>query len=53
MLLGRVLQGLAMAFIPVGISMMREVTPPAMTATAVAAMSATLGVGGAIGLAVL
>lgn len=50
MLLGRVLQGLAMAFIPVGISMMREVTPPAMTATAVAAMSATLGVGGAIGL---
>ncbi|MDP0396548.1 MFS transporter [Tsukamurella strandjordii] len=50
MLVGRVLQGLAMAFIPVGISMMREVTPPSMTATAVAAMSATLGVGGAIGL---
>ncbi|MET9328145.1 MFS transporter [Tsukamurella sp. NPDC003166] len=50
MLTGRVLQGLAMAFIPVGISMMREVTPPAMTATAVAAMSATLGVGGAVGL---
>lgn len=50
MLAGRALQGLAMAFIPVGISMMREVTPPHMTATAVAAMSATLGVGGAIGL---
>ncbi|WP_081585993.1 MFS transporter [Tsukamurella sp. 1534] len=50
MLVGRMLQGLAMAFIPVGISMMREVTPPSMTATAVAAMSATLGVGGAIGL---
>ncbi len=50
MLLGRALQGLAMGFIPVGISLMREVTPPSMTSTAVAAMSATLGVGGAIGL---
>ncbi len=47
---GRVLQGLAMGFIPVGISLMREVTPPAMTNTAIASMSATLGVGGAIGL---
>ena len=50
MLTGRVLQGLAMGFIPVGISLMREVTPPAMTNTAIASMSATLGVGGAIGL---
>lgn len=50
MLVGRVLQGLAMGFIPVGISLMREVVPPAMASTAVAAMSATLGVGGAIGL---
>ncbi len=50
MLSGRVLQGLAMGFIPVGISLMREVTPPAMTNTAIASMSATLGVGGAIGL---
>ena len=47
---GRGLQGLAMGFIPVGISLMREVVPPAMATTAVAAMSATLGVGGAIGL---
>lgn len=47
---GRALQGLAMGFIPVGISLMREVVPPAMATTAVAAMSATLGVGGAIGL---
>ncbi len=39
-----------MGFIPVGISLLREITPPAMTATAIAAMSATLGVGGAIGL---
>ena len=50
MLAGRALQGLAMGFIPVGISLMREVVPPAMATTAVAAMSATLGVGGAIGL---
>lgn len=50
MLTGRVLQGLAMGFIPVGISLMREVTPPEMTGTAIASMSATLGVGGAIGL---
>src|SRR4051794_10299291 len=39
-----------MGFIPVGISLMREVTPPHLTGTAIAAMSATLGVGGAIGL---
>jgi MFS family permease len=50
MLAGRALQGLAMGFIPVGISLMREVTPPRMTTTAIASMSATLGVGGAIGL---
>ncbi|NEN77642.1 MFS transporter [Nocardioides zeae] len=49
-LAGRALQGVAMGFIPVGISLMREITPPHLTATATAAMSATLGVGGAIGL---
>ncbi|MAU82425.1 MFS transporter [Gordonia sp. Z-3] len=50
MIVGRAVQGLAMGFIPVGISLMREVTPPKLTSMAVAAMSATLGVGGAIGL---
>ncbi len=50
MLVGRALQGMAMGFIPVGISLMREITPPRLTSTAIAAMSATLGVGGAIGL---
>lgn len=49
-LAGRALQGLAMGFIPVGISLMREITPPHLTSTAIASMSATLGVGGAIGL---
>lgn len=50
MIIGRAVQGLAMGFIPVAISLMREVTPPKITAMAIAAMSATLGVGGAIGL---
>src|SRR4051794_27527922 len=50
MLVGRAMQGLAMGFIPVGISLMREITPRHLTGTAIAAMSATLGVGGAIGL---
>ncbi|GAC78532.1 Sugar transporter [Gordonia malaquae] len=50
MIAGRAVQGLAMGFVPVGISLMREVTPPRLTAVAVSAMSATLGVGGAIGL---
>ncbi|WP_232679595.1 MFS transporter [Nocardioides sp. R-C-SC26] len=50
MLAGRALQGLAMGFIPVGIALMREITPPHLTATGIAAMSATLGVGGAIAL---
>ena len=50
MLVGRGLQGLAMGFIPVGIALLREVVPAHLASTAVAAMSATLGVGGAIGL---
>ncbi|MDN4175089.1 MFS transporter [Nocardioides sp. SOB77] len=49
-LVGRALQGMAMGFIPVGIAMIREIVPPKMAGGAVAAMSATLGVGGAIGL---
>ena len=50
MLAGRALQGMALGFIPVGIALIREITPPKMANTAIAAMSATLGVGGAIGL---
>ncbi|MDR7255434.1 MFS family permease [Nocardioides sp. BE266] len=49
-LAGRALQGMAMGFIPVGISFIREFAPPEMASTGVATMSATLGVGGAIGL---
>ncbi|MFF5323615.1 MFS transporter [Janibacter hoylei] len=49
-LVGRVLQGMAMGYIPVAISMVREIAPPEKRAGAVAAVSATMGVGGAIGL---
>lgn len=50
MLTGRALQGIAMGFIPVGISLIRQVSPPDRAASSIAAMSATMGVGGAIGL---
>ncbi|CAO5172033.1 MFS transporter permease [Frankia sp. AiPs1] len=50
MLVGRAMQGMAMGVVPVGISLIRQITPPAMAPTALASMSATLGVGGAIGL---
>nr|WP_179661619.1 MFS transporter [Nocardioides panzhihuensis] len=49
-LVGRVLQGMAMGYIPVAISLVREVTPEHLRNTAVAGVSATLGVGGALGL---
>ncbi|UYP17359.1 MFS transporter [Rhodococcus sp. Z13] len=49
-LLGRALQGIAMGYIPVAISAVRALAPREKQATAVATVSATLGVGGAIGL---
>lgn len=49
-LVGRVLQGLAMGYIPVAISFVREVMPRHLRNAAVAGISATLGVGGALGL---
>lgn len=49
-LVGRVLQGLAMGYIPVAISFVRELMPAHLRNTAVAGISATMGVGGALGL---
>lgn len=49
-LIGRALQGVAMGYIPVAISAVRELAPPEKRGTAVATVSATLGVGGAVGL---
>lgn len=50
MTVGRALQGLAMGIIPIGISIMRDELPPERFSAAIATMSATLGVGGAIGM---
>jgi EmrB/QacA subfamily drug resistance transporter len=50
MVAGRVLQGCAMGVVPLGISIMRDQLPPARVGAAMGLMSATLGVGGAIGL---
>ena len=47
---GRALQGVVTGVIPLGIAIMRDVLPPARLGTAVALMSATMGVGGAIGM---
>lgn len=49
-LIGRILQGLAMGYIPVAISLVQEAVPPRMVNSAIATVSATLGVGGALGL---
>ncbi|MCP2245853.1 Major Facilitator Superfamily protein [Lentzea aerocolonigenes] len=47
---GRVVQGLAVGVIPLGISIMRDELPAERLASATALMSASLGVGGALGL---
>lgn len=50
LIVGRALQGFAAALVPVGISIMRDELPPEKMGSAVALMSATLGIGGALGL---
>jgi len=52
MIIGRALQGVSMGAIALGISIMRDELPTDRIGPAVARMSATLGVGGAIGLPV-
>jgi MFS family permease len=47
---GRSLQGFSAALIPVGISIMRDELPREKVSSAIALMSATLGIGGALGL---
>jgi len=48
--LGRTLQGCSFAVIPIGISIMRDELPAEKVASAVAIMSATLGIGAGAGL---
>ncbi|MGW0864968.1 MFS transporter [Streptomyces sp. NPDC002611] len=50
MVVGRTLQGLSAAVVPLGISIMRDVLPAERLAGSTALMSASLGVGGALGL---
>jgi len=51
-IIGRGIQGFAMAVIPLGISIMRDVLPPRRASNGIALMSTTLGMGGAIGMPV-
>ncbi|MEV0087127.1 MFS transporter [Saccharopolyspora sp. NPDC050642] len=50
MLTGRVLQGLSAGVIPLGVSIMRDELPPERLSGATAVMTASLGVGAALGL---
>lgn len=52
MIIGRVFQGFGLGVIALGISILRDVIHPKNLGAAVALVSATLGVGGAIGLPV-
>lgn len=49
-IVGRGLQGLGMGIIPLGISLLRDVLPPERLGSSIAALSASMGMGGALGL---
>lgn len=49
-IIGRALQGGVTGVIPLGIAIMRDILPSRHLSTAVALMSATMGVGGALGM---
>src|SRR5690606_36630798 len=51
-IIGRALQGAVTGVVPLGIAILRDVLPPARLGTTVALMSATRGVGGAVGMPV-
>lgn len=50
LIVGRGLQGMGMGVIPLGISILRDTLPKERLGSAIALVSATLGVGGALGL---
>ncbi|GAA2974365.1 MFS family permease [Microbacterium terrae] len=50
MIVGRALQGMGMGVIPLGIALLRDVVDASRLGTSIALVSATLGVGGALGL---
>ncbi|MCA1306713.1 MFS transporter [Microbacterium esteraromaticum] len=51
-IIGRGLQGATTGVVPLGIAIMRDALPPERLGTSVALMSATMGVGGAVGMPV-
>jgi MFS family permease len=52
LIVGRALQGAAVGLIPLGVSILRDVLPPERLGGAIALVSATLGIGAAVGLPV-
>ncbi|MBM7459271.1 MFS transporter [Rhodococcus coprophilus] len=52
MLIGRALQGAGFGIVPLGISALRSLVPPERLGSAIALMSSSLGIGGALGLPV-
>ncbi len=50
MIVGRALQGFGSGMVPLGIAMLRDLVPKERLSAAIATVSATLGVGGAIGM---
>lgn len=52
MVIGRGLQGIGMGMIPLGIALLRDVVPAAKLSSSIALVSASMGIGGGIGLPV-
>ncbi|MCG7527621.1 MFS transporter [Streptomyces sp. OfavH-34-F] len=50
MIVGRGLQGMGMGMVPLGIALLRDVVPPERMSSSIALVSASLGIGGALGL---
>lgn len=50
MIIGRGLQGLGVGMVPLGISLLKDMLPPAQLRGAIAIVSSSLGIGGALGL---
>ncbi|MFD4656580.1 MFS transporter [Kitasatospora sp. NPDC058444] len=50
MIAGRALQGMGMGLVPIGISLLRDVLPPERLGSAIALVSASMGIGGGLGL---
>ncbi len=50
MIIGRGLQGVGMGMVPLGIALLRDVVPKEKLSSSIALVSASLGIGGALGL---